>query len=296
MSTPPSQTPTHVWFVLATAVAAISSAAVIVGALPDTHPLTIAAWRTVLVGAMLAPWIRLPARGDLVRIGFAGMFLAIHFATWFASLQLTTVLRSTVLVCLAPLWIGLAEAVWRRRPPAWPWWLGMAVAIPCAALLSQTGEGTASWEGDLLAAIGGICGAAYFMLGRQVRQRVGIATYGSLVCVAAAVVLLPTALIAGAPLLSLSWPAWIGVVALALGPQMLGHNGFNYALRFLPASYVSAATLLEPLGAGLLAWLFLAQALTPLAMLAGVGSVVGVGLATLVPHARPRLARTPPDP
>lgn len=273
--------PLHVWPVLGVAVLAVSAAAVLVSGLEGTPPLAIAFWRTFAVALLLAPWVRLPARGDLIRIGLAGLCLAAHFAAWFASLQMTTVLRSTVLVCLAPVWSGLVEWLVQGARPRLQWWIGVAVALPAAALLSADPASGGSLVGDALALLGGFLGAAYFLLGRAVRSRVGIGTYGSLVCASAAVVLLPTTLVAGVPLVGFTWPVWLAFLALAAGPQLLGHNGFNYALRYLPASVVSSATLLEPVGASLLAWLFLGEALTPLGALGGGLAVVGVGLATL---------------
>lgn len=274
-------TPWHVWAVLVVAVLAISAAAVIVGGLEGVHPVSLALWRTALVGLLLAPWVRPVARGDLLRIGIAGICLAAHFGTWFASLQLTTVLRSTVLVCLAPVWTGLAEWLLQGRAPQVRWWTGVAIAIPAAALMSASpGEG-GSLLGDGLALLGGLLGAVYFLLGREVRGRVGIGTYGSLVCVAAAVVLLPTALVVQAPLWGFRPWVWAAIAGLALGPQMLGHNGFNYALRYLPASAVTTAALLEPVGAGMLAWVVLGEVPTALAGMAGGIAVAGVIVASL---------------
>jgi len=287
----PAPIPLHVWPVLAVAVVAISAAAVLVSGLDGVHPLSIALWRTTLVGALLAPWVRWPGRSDLVRIALAGACLAGHFAAWFASLQQTTVLRSTVLVCLGPLWTGLAEWVLEGRSPPLRWWLGVGLAVPAAALLGADPAPGGSLVGDGLAVVGGLLGAAYFLLGRSVRARVGIGTYGSLVCVAAAGCLLPAALLVGAPVWGFSAPVWLALVALALGPQMLGHNGFNYALRYLPASIVTTATLLEPVGAALLAWIFLGQDPTVVGLLAGGVAVVGVIIASL-----PRRRRGPGPP
>lgn len=290
----PPAVPAHVPAVLAVAVVAISAAAVLVGALEGTHPLALALWRTAIVGLLLSPWIRWPSGGDLFRIGLAGLCLAGHFVAWFTSLQTTTILRSTVLVCLAPVWTGLAEwALEGRRPPA-RWWLGLALALPGAALLSADPAPGGSLWGDGLAVLGGLLGAAYFLLGRRVRAAVGIGTYGSLVCVAAAVVLAPAALAVGVDLWGFTLPTWAGIAALALGPQLLGHNGFNYALRFLPASVVSAATLLEPVGAALLAWAFLGQAITAVGAAAGLACVVGVGLSTWTPRRRDLTRRPGP--
>ena len=38
----------------------------------------------------------------------------------------------------------------------------------------------------------------------------------------------------------------VGFVLLALVPQLIGHSAFNWALRYLPASYVSLMSLGEP--------------------------------------------------
>jgi drug/metabolite transporter (DMT)-like permease len=53
------------------------------------------------------------------------------------------------------------------------------------------------------------------------------------------------------------WPQpgreWLVFAGLALGPMLLGHTGFNWALRYRPAYAVSVTILAEPLGASLLA-------------------------------------------
>ena len=40
---------------------------------------------------------------------------------------------------------------------------------------------------------------------------------------------------------------------MALGPMLLGHTGFNFALRYLPAYVVSLVAIAEPIGATVLA-------------------------------------------
>jgi drug/metabolite transporter (DMT)-like permease len=40
---------------------------------------------------------------------------------------------------------------------------------------------------------------------------------------------------------------------LALVPQLIGHSAFNWALKFLPATYVAVTTLGEPVGSIVLA-------------------------------------------
>ena len=61
-----------------------------------------------------------------------------------------------------------------------------------------------------------------------------------------------------------------------LGPQLVGHQGLDFALKWLPARTVSAVTLLEPVGASALAALFLGELPGPNAMLGGLFALVGV--------------------
>ena len=89
--------PVHVPFVIAVALLAISAAGVLVRGAEEAHPLVVAFWRTTMAFALLSPGIRRVSRSDGLRIAAAGVLLALHFGSWFASLHETTVLRSTVL-------------------------------------------------------------------------------------------------------------------------------------------------------------------------------------------------------
>ena len=74
--------------------------------------------------------------------------------------------------------------------------------------------------------------------------------------------------------------AFYGLCALmAVGPQILGHGTFNYALAYYPAALVSMLALLEPVGASLLAYLLFGEHPQPLAlvgMLVVLGALAGI--------------------
>lgn len=266
--------------VLVVAVLGISSGAVLVRGMEGASPVAIAAWRTLGAAVLLSPGVARDFRGiagrDLLAMLLAGAALAAHFTVWFASLELTTVLRSTVLVCLVPLWTGLLEWALGRRPPA-RFWLGLLIALPGIGLLTAD-AGTASLTGDLLALIGGILWAVYFAIGRSVRQRVGVAAYMGLVCFAATLPLWPLAIALDEPLTGFPPQTWLLLFALVIGPQLLGHQGSNYAVAYLPARVVAAVMLLEPVGAGYLAAIVLGE-IPPLAAIAG-GALVVAGIVT----------------
>ncbi|MEQ1569977.1 MAG: DMT family transporter, partial [Myxococcota bacterium] len=132
----------RVWvtLVLVAAVTAISSSGVLVRGMDGATPLSIAAYRTLGAAALLAPSLRRAhldlSRSDVARVLVAGIALALHFWTWFASLGLTTVLRSTVLVCTVPAFTAVFEWVAVGRRPSPGTWLGLGVALPGIAMLS----------------------------------------------------------------------------------------------------------------------------------------------------------------
>ncbi len=266
---------------------AVSAAALFVRLAEEVHPVVAGLWRTGAVGLMLAPTLVRDRQGlDLRALRwtvFGGLLLALHFWAWFESLHRTTVLRSTLFVCLTPLWTGAGEWVLGGSRPSHRFWLGICGAVFGVGWMAsggaEAGDG-ARWTGDLLAVVGGLMAAGYLLVGRTVRQTVAIGPYGAVVCLACAAWLLPVAGALDAPLTGFSSGAWWALVGLSLGPQLLGHIGFNYSVRYLPAFVVTAAVLLEPVGASVLGALVLGELPTRIEVMGALVVLVGVGVAT----------------
>lgn len=255
---------------LLVAVLAISTAAPLVR-LAGTPPLTIATWRlglSVLVVAALAvatggwrQWRQLSRRDWAVALG-AGVALAVHFWSWIASIGLTSVAASVVLVNLQPVIVAAGSAWWLAERPSPRQWGGVALAM-AGAVLVGLGDGALAGTaapgrqpalGNALAVLGAVTAALYYLAGRRLRVRLDLWPYTTLVYGTCFVVLLGCALVTEAPL----WPAapreLAIYAALAAGPMLLGHTGMNWALRHLPAYVVNLTVLGEPVGATLLAW------------------------------------------
>jgi drug/metabolite transporter (DMT)-like permease len=274
--------------VLIVAVLAISAAAVLVRLAPEVPSVSASLWRTGLVGLLLAPSLLpraarapLDLRGWALGLG-AGLLLALHFWAWIESLHRTTVLRSTLLVCLTPIWTGLFEWTLLRQPPQRATWVGLGVALPGVLLMNAGGGasgGVVTPLGDALALVGGALSAAYLFVGRVLRPRMELAPYGALVFLSCALWLLPIAALSGAPLVGFSPGAWAALLAMALGPQLLGHLGLNYAVRYLPAVIVSALILVEPVGAVALSAALLGEVPSLLEVIGGAVVLVGVAWA-----------------
>ncbi|MEN8144298.1 MAG: DMT family transporter [Gemmatimonadota bacterium] len=264
--------------VLAVAILGVSSGAVLVR-LAQAPASAIAVWRPGLALLFCLPlligsgqWRALSRldRHDFVWLLASGSFLALHFVLWFRSLELTSVASSTVLVTTHPLFVGLLSGLVLREPPGRAEWMGILVAVGGAGLigLGDFGSGHAAagrnpLQGDILALVAGFLAALYFIAGRRLRAKLGLWAYVTPVYAIAALVAVGITAASGLPLIGFGRGTWLALAGLAIGPMLLGHTGFNWALKHVRAYVVSVTGLLEPLGATILALLILGSAELP---------------------------------
>jgi drug/metabolite transporter (DMT)-like permease len=87
------------------------------------------------------------------------------------------------------------------------------------------------------------------------------------------------------PMSGFSPATYVLMVYLAVGPQLIGHSAFNWALRYLSAAYVTVALLSEPILSSVLAWLLLSEPPTALETLGGALILTGLAIASRVERA-----------
>jgi drug/metabolite transporter (DMT)-like permease len=291
--------PLRVRLGLGLGVMAVSWAAILVR-LASAPALAIATWRMLLAALVAGAFAALRRRSELaalplgarLQLAGAGLALAVHFATWIASLGLTSVASSVALVTTQPVWVALlswaflGERVGRRVVA------GIALAVAGGAIMAggDLALGPRALAGDALALAGALAAAAYFALGRSVRAHLSLGAYVGAVYPVAAAGLLVTALGAGTPLAGFDGDTWVALLALALVPQLLGHSLLNWALRWLPGTSVAVTVLAEPVVSTLLAIPVLGERPTAAQLLGGAVLLGGVALAAT---ARPEAARDP---
>ncbi len=230
--------------------------------------LAIAAVRLTVASLVLAPFAWLRAGREMLRLPrrelglcmLSGILLAAHFWAWITSLEHTSVASSTALVTTNPLWVALASAIFLRERPGVVAVAGILLTLAGSVLIfgadagRTPGPDSAPMLGNVLALAGAISASGYLLVGRALRTRVSLTAYIWLAYSTAAVLLLAAATATGASLMALPAAAWLFMVALALGPQLIGHTTFNWALRRLTATFVAVAILGEPVGSALLAY------------------------------------------
>ena len=290
-SSPPRWLP---FVVLGIGLLAISFGAILArvaqaAALPS---LAIAALRLGLAALIISPlalWqsrralLSLTRRHVLLTLG-AGLFLALHFGTWISSLEYTSVASSTALVTTNPLWIGLASFLIFRETPTKMMMGGIALSFAGSLFIFWSDSQTASagsnpMLGNLLALVGSWCFSAYLLIGRRLRAGLGLPAYIWLAYGAAALFLFAASGAGGVELFTLSNTAWLVLLAMALGPQLLGHTAYNWSLRYVSATFVAVVTLGEPVGSALMAFIIFGEGFAPLQFVGFSLLLVGIYLA-----------------
>ncbi|MHB1097243.1 MAG: DMT family transporter [Gemmatimonadaceae bacterium] len=281
--------------------------------LSEAPPLAIATWRlgfSLIIVAVPLIWTRgwRQWRGlstkDLGIAVAAGAFLAVHFWSWIASLGMTTVAASVLLVNLHPVAMIAGSALWLGERPTKRQIIGTIIGLAGAAVVawgdfSGTGTGTVGCAGtgtvgcrgtellgDALALLGALTVAFYYLSARRLRARLDVWPYVTLVYGTCFVVLLGFSAVTGVQLAPQPPRELTIFAAIALGPMLLGHTGFNWALKHVNAPTVSLVMLGEPVGAGIIAFLVPAIAEVPSVRTLVGGAVIltGIVVATLSPR------------
>src|SRR5438067_574644 len=149
-------------------------------------------------------------RGTPMLMTLAGLLLALHFWSWIASLRYTAVASSVVLVSLKSVFAWAIAALWLREHPTRTEAWGIGLAVVGASLI---GVGDARFSrgalgGDGLALLGAVTGAGYYVIGRRVRQTVGVWRYATGVYALAAAALALLAVPAAVPLAGFAGRDW----------------------------------------------------------------------------------------
>ena len=286
--------PLWAWAQLAAAVLAISTAGIAFDRLPEVPPLRLASWRMQATSAVLLVGARrewraadAPARDfalrrdTLAKLAVSGVCLGVHFGLWVAGLQSTSLSHSLLLVSCTPLFLAfgalaLGFAVSRGELA------GAALGVAGVALVAfdarrASGLERVTWRGDVLSLGAAVAIIGYMHIGSELRKTMPLFLYAFPVTATSAAFSSFAAVVVGEPLSvatrgaetvvlgdvfgwALAWPPRVlwrrfAVVAyLALGPGLIGHTGYNAALRHVSPLVVSTALALEPALGSALGW------------------------------------------
>ncbi|WP_188891008.1 DMT family transporter [Paenibacillus radicis (ex Gao et al. 2016)] len=247
----------------------------------------IAMYRLYLTNLLLLPFVwkyrssmfRLSAR-QWAWLAASGIMLALHFLLWMASLRLTTVASSTVILTLEPVFVMIGSYFLFRTKANRMMLLGMGIALIGSIVIGSSDFGLSPQAllGDLLSLLGAAAVAVHMLIGKELRKEVNAFAYNFWVFLFAATALAFYNLVKGNAFGGYSSKEWGIFLLLAIVPTLFGHYLFNWLLQYMKAAAVSMSVLGEPVIASLLAWMLLKEPLTGYQLGAGLFILFGVWL------------------
>lgn len=254
--------PKHVYIFLAFGLVAASQSGNIVR-LGDAHPVIIAAWRLLFASLMLAPLagknltlVALLTRKQLGLLVLAGAALALHFYLWIAAVQMTTIANASIFYAVNPLITATAGYLFFHERVSSKLAISIVLGVVGIGVLggSDLSLSPKNVPGDAAALGCSFMFTVYFLSGKKIRQVLPTTAYVAILYGIAAAFSFGAAVVMGLPLSGYNPQTWLCFGLMALVPTMIGHTSFNNALRYIEAGRISAATLSEPLMAGVVAY------------------------------------------
>lgn len=269
-------TPAWVWALLVGAVFGVSSAGALFQQVDEIPPLLRASWRLQLTSLVLAPfaiyqWLNIDSqikrqmyqKNTILWLFAGGTALALHFGSWVASLDETSLTHSLLFVTAHPLIIIVGMVILARlfisqRKPTKKEIVGACIGFTGAiiALLDQghqQGDHTVTLWGDFLAFMGAVFVVGYLVSGRVLRKWMPIFIYAFIVTLIGAILLIPASLALETEFSEYGVFGWIEpkflpwFLALALIAGILGHTGLNTCLRYTSPLVISTSVTMEPI-------------------------------------------------
>ena len=249
----------------------------------EVSPLVMALYRLGISSVLLMPFA-LRQREEIASLDrrqwlllLLGSFgLALHFVTWISSLRYTSVLSSVVFVNTSPLWVAILSPVLLKEVISRGTKTGLSLALLGTVIVAISGavqvvDGQVVWLGfqsnagsqpllgNFLAMLGAWSATVFLLVGRKLRSSFSLMPYTFLLYGGAAVIMLGIVLVKRQPVVGYSRITYLWLTGIALIPQLMGHSMANWALKYASAAYVSVVLLSEPVGASLLALVFLGE-------------------------------------
>jgi drug/metabolite transporter (DMT)-like permease len=261
-------------------------------ALREFPAMLLIGWRLLLAGLMILPLYWLQSRQEgfrvpredwplLLCLGTVGV--ALNQLFFVVGLSRTSVAHSALIVALGPLLVLLMAAAMKQERITVRKAAGMSIALAGVFILktSETRhEGGPTWLGDLCVFVSQLVFAVYTVYSKRLTARYSAVTVNTFGYVAGALMLLPVTLwgSAGFPYTRVSALAWASVLYMALFPSLLAYLIYYHALKFVPASRISAFAYLQPVLATAMGVFLLGERLTGSLLVGGTVIFSGVYL------------------
>jgi drug/metabolite transporter (DMT)-like permease len=210
----------------------------------------------------------------------AGLLFGVNVAMYFSAVKLTSVANATLISALQPGIVLLVAGPWFHERVGLRNVVWTLVSFAGIGVVVAGASGAPQWSpfGDLLAFGALLTFTGYFLLSKRLSASVSPTEYVTAIQLIAAIVVTPMIFFSPDPI-GFGVPVdWLWMVGIVLVGGLGGHLLVNWAHRYVDVSVSSLMLLGTPIVASLGAWAVLAEALSPLQLLGGAMTLVGIAM------------------
>ncbi len=256
--------------------------------LADADAIAIAFYRNLLASIFVLPIVLFNLRKvrEIFKLFpemfLTSFFLSFHFITWNASVKLTTVSSSLVIVATQPIWSAILGMVFLKEKVSLRGFVSISIALCSIAGIGflDSGKGSGHLLGDILALLAAIFVSCYLITGRSVKDKIPLSIWLFSIYFTSSMMILIVGLISGTQMRGFSQKTYLMFFLMALIPSFVGHSLLNYSVRHLEAYKVQLGILLEPIVSSILAYfIFIEKPETlfyPFAIVLIIGVIYGI--------------------
>ena len=250
----------------------------------ETPSMTLVFYRMLFASLLMIPFVVWRCRSELKGLRasdalwciVSGIALALHFYTFFESLNHTSVASSLVLVDTSVFFVAFIMLfLFRERIPK-AGWAAMALTFLGSVVISMDDFAGGALYGDMLALAGSLLFAVYAVIGRRERAGMSALTYTFIVYVSAAVTALILTETTGVGIAGTDADGLLCALGMAVFCTLLGHSVFSWGLKYEKASFIAVTSLLEPVFGSILALILFSENPSVTVLIGSITVLVGV--------------------
>ncbi|MFC5530209.1 DMT family transporter [Cohnella yongneupensis] len=218
------------------------------------------------------------SRKDWLLLVLAGIFLALHFFLWMASLDYTSIASSTIILALEPVFVMVGAYFLFKDRIGRVALLGLFVALVGTCFVSS-GDlvlSDTAFTGDLLSFFGTLAVVVNMLIAKRILTRVSSYLYSLIVFAVSAILFTVYNIASGISVTTYPAKEWLVFLLLAIVPTVFGHLIFNWLLQYLKTTTISMSVLAEPVGASILGMFIFGEFINGFQLAGGVLVIVGL--------------------
>ncbi|MEG0918841.1 MAG: DMT family transporter [Anaerovoracaceae bacterium] len=201
------------------------------------------------------------ARRDLIWSIISGVFLFVHFASWFTAVKYAEIASAVVFAALHPLVVILITIFIFKDKIGFKPILGIMIALIGGGTIAgfdyQSDGGNII--GDMLALLSAICMGIYFSIGQKVRANVSAAIYVMIVFATSLCCFFISMIVTKTPFVGYPGTDWLAIIGATVFCQIGAHAVWNWSMGYVSSLYVSAWETMEIVFATIFAFIIFGE-------------------------------------